>query len=310
MKDKILNKILKKLNDPDLPYKLVNRLSFSELQSLLMIVYEEKRKAIKINDIVNQYKNDPFLIPSGIEQRIQNTFDSIINNALPKNYLSIELSPVSPLGSCSQVADISQNRIVSTIRRNEVCSDPTNILALEASLRRKATDDDIRLATSHRVIRTERIISKDSVSHFRIYSLCVAGKDKGNFIFEREMLQELLLVYIKLFHELYEHGYHYSKIRVNIKCKDQRVFDAFDISSLKNKLNNSNTIMEILSDKEENWNYYTNIRFQIHISDAENEHFIVDGGDTDWTQKILNNRKERYFTSGFGSERFMMLFQP
>ena len=310
MQNKILSKILKKLNDPDLHDKLVNQLSFSDLQSLLMIVLDEKRKAIKIKDILDQYKNDPFLIPSGIEQRIQNTLDSIIYSALPKEYASIELSPVSPLGCCSQVADISQNKIISTVRKNEVCADPTNILALEASLRRKATNNIIRLATSHRVIRTERIISKDSVSHFRVFSLCIAGKDEGNLSFEKEMLKELILIYLKIFKELYKHGYHYSKIRITVKCEDQRVLDAFDISYFNKKIDNPDTLIEFSIDEKENWSYYRSIRFQINIFDTENEYFIVDGGFTDWTQKILNNKKERFLTSGMGSERYMMLFQP
>lgn len=307
MKDKILKKILKKLNDPDLADKLINRLSFSELQSLLMIVYDEKRKSIRTRDILDQYKNDPFPAPSGIEQHIQNTFDSVIYSALGKDYVSVELSPVSPLGCCSQVAGISQDKVFSTTRKNEVCSDPTNMLALEASLCRRSSNETIRLATSHRVLRTERFISVDSVPHFRVFSLCIAGRDEGNFRFEREKLHELIFLYLKMFRELYSNGYHYSKIRVAVKCIDQEVLNALDISSFKNT-DNKETEIEFSVDKNENWAYYTNIRFQIFLSDTEAEYFIVDGGFTDWTQKLLGNKKERFLISGLGSERFMMLF--
>ena len=310
MQHKILNKILKKLDDPDLLTRLVHQLSFSELQSLLMVVYEEKRKSIRASDILEQYKSDPFLFPSGIDQRTQVEFDSIINSVLPKEYLSIELSPVSPLGCCSQTAGLSQNKVVSTIRKNEVCSDPTNMLALEASLRRKESKDIIRLAASCRALRTERIISKDSAAHFKIFSLCTAGRDTGSYNFEKEMLKELLLLYMKIFRELYNQGYNYSGIRIIVKCKNQMILDAFDRSSFENSLSASNTDIEFEVDKEENWNYYGCIRFQIFIFDSEAEYLIVDGGDTDWTQKILNNKKERYFISGLGSERFMMLFKP
>lgn len=310
MQDKILKKILNKLDDPELFDKLVNQLSFSELQSLLMIVFNEKRKSIKIKDILDQYKKDPYLFPSGIDQRLQITFDSIVNTVLPKEFLNIELSPVSPLGSCSQIAGISQNKIVSTIRKNEVSSDPTNILALEASLRRKETNKTIRLSTSQRVLRSERVVSKDTVAHFRVYALCIAGKDKGNFGFEIETCQELILIYIKILKELYKNGYRYLNIKVIVKCRDRTVLDAIESCRLKKELNEVNTIINYELDGKENWNYYRNIRFQINVTDNEGEYFIVDGGDTDWTQQILSNKKERFFISGFGSERFMMIFRP
>lgn len=310
MQDKILKKILKKLNDPDLLDKLVNQLSFSELQSLLMIAFNEKRKSIKIKDMLDQYKKDPYLFPSGVEQGLQIEFDSIISNALPKEFTTIELSPVSPLGSCSQIAGISQNKIISTIRKNEVSSDPTNILALEASLRRKETNKTIRLSTSQRVLRSERVVSKDTVAHFRVYALCIAGKDKGNLGFEIETCQELILLYIKVLQELNNNGYQYLNIKVIVKCNDRAVLDALESCPLKKKLNEVNTIINYKLDEKENWNYYRNIRFQINVTDNEGEYFIVDGGDTDWTQQILSNKKERFFISGFGSERFMMIFKP
>lgn len=310
MQDKILEKILKKLDDPDLFDKLVHNLSFSELQSLLMIAFNEKRKGIKVNEILDQYIKDPYLFPSGIEQSLQITFDSIVSDTVPDEFLSVELSPVSPLGSCSQIAGLSQNKIISTIRKNEVCSDPTNILALEASLRRKKTDKTIRLSTSQRVLRSERVVSKDTVAHFRVFALCIAGKDNGNFTFETETLQELILVYIKILQALYKSGFRFLKTRILVKCKNKAVLDKIENCILKDKLNDTNTIFNIEIDEKENWNYYGNVRFQINVADSESEYFIVDGGDTDWTQQILNNKKERFFISGFGSERFMMLFKP
>jgi hypothetical protein len=37
------------------------------------------------------------------------------------------------------------------------------------------------------------------------------------------------------------------------------------------------------------------------------EQEIVDGGDVNWTQKLLNNAKERLVISGCGSERLCQL---
>jgi hypothetical protein len=41
---------------------------------------------------------------------------------------------------------------------------------------------------------------------------------------------------------------------------------------------------------------------------TDKEHELVDGGDVNWTQKLLNNAKERLVISGCGSERLCELF--
>jgi hypothetical protein len=40
------------------------------------------------------------------------------------------------------------------------------------------------------------------------------------------------------------------------------------------------------------------------------EQELVDGGDVNWTQNLLNNAKERLIISGCGSERLCELFDP
>jgi hypothetical protein len=57
--------------------------------------------------------------------------------------------------------------------------------------------------------------------------------------------------------------------------------------------------------------YYRYLRFHVY-ADVSRSHGmeLVDGGDTDWTQKLLNNAKERLVTSGIGSERLCEKFVP
>ena len=56
--------------------------------------------------------------------------------------------------------------------------------------------------------------------------------------------------------------------------------------------------------------YYTDLCFKITAKNKEGKRFpLVDGGIVDWTQKLLNNNKERLFTSGFGSELFCRNFK-
>ena len=56
--------------------------------------------------------------------------------------------------------------------------------------------------------------------------------------------------------------------------------------------------------------YYENLCFSIKAKNKEGAtFFLVDGGLTDWTQRILRNGKERLFISGIGSELFCRNFK-
>jgi hypothetical protein len=55
--------------------------------------------------------------------------------------------------------------------------------------------------------------------------------------------------------------------------------------------------------------YYSSLCFKITATNETGHKFpLVDGGMSDWTQKILSSRKERFFSSGIGSELFCNLF--
>lgn len=56
--------------------------------------------------------------------------------------------------------------------------------------------------------------------------------------------------------------------------------------------------------------YYENLCFKITARNKNRALFpLADGGLTDWTKKLLSNRKERLFASGFGSELFCRNFK-
>jgi hypothetical protein len=62
-------------------------------------------------------------------------------------------------------------------------------------------------------------------------------------------------------------------------------------------------------DRKQGRGYYGQLCFKIlAISSERREHELVDGGDVNWTQKLLNNAKERLVISGCGSERLCELF--
>ena len=60
--------------------------------------------------------------------------------------------------------------------------------------------------------------------------------------------------------------------------------------------------IEIVDEPEKEIGYYKGIQYKvvIHVNDRQFE--IGDGGFVDWTQQLLQNKKERMFSTGFGFE--------
>ena len=234
---------------------------------------------------------------------------------MPDDYCICEISPVAPLGCCSALAPVDQNNVLTTIRNTEVCSDPTNVLAMEcAKLReqllkiRETKFQKVKLCTSQRVLRTQPFEGKDSVAHFKLLSLCVAGRDEGAFNFEIDNLLIQLNYFIDLLNNLSQFGISISSIRIllivynpAIKEKLQYVIHHIGKDNCNVKIN------AVLYDNEQT--YYETLRYNIFATNYRGEeYFVCDGGFTGWTQKLLNNRKERLLTSGLGIERLFLVF--
>jgi hypothetical protein len=112
-----------------------------------------------------------------------------MSQLLPQGFAGVELSPVAPLGTCSAMAPIDQHRVVSTVRGSEVLSDPTNVLAVEAAVRRheQGADGRVDLAACHRVLRAQRF-GPGNAAHFRLFALVSSARDRGSGTTEAHML--------------------------------------------------------------------------------------------------------------------------
>ena len=100
--------------------------------------------------------------------------------------------PSPPLGTCSAVATVNQDKVVSTIRNTEVASDPTNVLALEAAVRRRAGADRVDLATCQRVVRAQREDAPGMFAHFQLFALVSSARDTGSGRTEAQLLLDHL----------------------------------------------------------------------------------------------------------------------
>jgi hypothetical protein len=318
MKEKITNRIIGKARMPELLEVLTSRISLSDLQSLLLEVYQKRIKSLSPRHLVEQYTQNRFVQMSGIDPRTRVEFDRLAYSILPPGFEVVELSPVCPLGTNSIIAPVDQNNALTTIRNTEVIADSTNVMALECARRRRKwlhekekRQTRVKLCASHRLIRTQVFDSPDAFPHFLVFGLCTAGRDTGSLMFEKESLYEHIDFYIHLLT---------SAIPLGIKIHDPRVvflvYDENWTESIQNKvivsLAKKHTGIKFdVSSVTDKQTYYQGVRFQIYAEDEKGtDYFLVDGGFTDWTQKLLSNRKERLLISGLGSERLLVCFEP
>jgi hypothetical protein len=301
MGKKIVERIQKEANTPDL-VALLTSMPSSDLNSLMMEVLSQKTQQISPGDLLRNYASNRFVKPSEVNFISFLTFElDLLQKARAFGFTALELSPVSPLGSCAAVATVNQNKVLSALRNTEVVADATNLLALEAVSRRKLTHFDsgaLRLCTVHRHLRTP-YVKPPFLPHFKIFCLVTAGKDQGSLLFEKQHLVEhirFITDYLKSFTAV-------EAVRVVLKStrKDNPNF-ALLCDTVRYE------IKDIKFDAEQvEQPYYQIIQFKTFITVRKQEFEIADGGFVDWSQKLANNRKERMLTSGIGIELLFKL---
>jgi hypothetical protein len=315
---KIVERISRDAGIENLAQVLAEQLSPSDLQSLLIEVYKTRAQALAPSDVFSQYQRDRFVQLSQASPADAAELDGLAYSLLPPGFEAVELSPVAPLGTCSVVSTVSQNVIVPTIRNTEVCADATNVLALECARRRKAAMQDsprapdrVRLCASHRLLRAQRAEGPASFQHFRLFALCTAGRDTGGFRFEVEALLEHIDFYVRLLDKVNDLGYTTGDIRVAITALDEQRLDQLHTDVIEVlAVDHPSATVGINQARERGRGYYSSACFWIHARDRSGEDYLLaDGGLTDWTQRLLNNRKERLMTSGLGTERLCACFR-
>ncbi len=315
MPSKIITRILQRLNQPGLDTALIDKLQFSELQSLLLHVFNRKVAKLDTSGLFNDYRNNRLVQPSILDPLKFLELESDIFSLLPDGFVPIELSPVTSLGTSSLMGPVNQDIVISTIRNCEVVSDVTNVMALECAVRRlgmlqhdKKSTAQVKLATAQRQMRTQPVKDKNYTSHFKIFALCTAGRDEGSDRFEQAALLEHVGFYFRIIEEIIKPD--------RIKKKILKIF-IYDESHHERLMETVNTLIrtgkdvELAVEKNSDYgrNYYRRLRFMINLTNAQNLSYdIIDGGFTDWTKALMKNNKERLMTSGIGTELMLKAF--
>lgn len=207
--DKIINRIIDESECPQL-LKILSEMKMTDLQSFLIKIYHDKVLKLSPSSVLSQYENNRFVTIADISPLELIEFEKLAFNSLPAGYDPIILSPVSPLGSCSVLGLVDQNKVISTIRNTEVCADSTNIMALESAKRRKInkTEELVKLATCHRLLRAQKFDNPAFTSHFSVFCLSTAGRMVAGY----DTLMLSLLEHIEFYLKLLKDGFNLGVI--------------------------------------------------------------------------------------------------
>lgn len=317
MDPKLLARILAEAGCPELVEILAGRLKPGDLQSLLMEVYARRAGGMKPAALLQAYRANRFVRPSAVDPAAFAAFDQAAFALLPPGFEALELSPLCPLGTCAAVAPVPQNNIIGGLRGTEVVADATNVLALECACRRRALDDrrggrrsTIKLAASQRQVRAQPVSDEKYTAHFKIFCLATAGRDRGDLAFETESLREHIGFFLALLDQLRDSA---------VTGEGPEVFLTDLRGGLEDVLRRE--VLDVLAarfpgavfgfdpGRTAGRGYYTDACFKIGIAKrgAKTYGQLVDGGFTDWTRKLLADRKERFLASGIGSELFFKI---
>jgi len=306
----VVRRVLRESGE-DLLEILSERLAPTDLQSLLLEVYRKRAEGIQPSQLLKQHEENRFVRPSVVSPITLLEFDRIAFSLADPQFEPIELAPLSPLGTTASLTTVSQNSVVPTARNTDVLSDPTNVMALECALRRKSLPDKstrLRLCCSERVTRGQSLPLPKSWAHFKLFALCSSGRDEGSHRFEVEELASHIDFHLRLLLALREQGFSIGRIRVAISNFGDwpQAYEAV-VSLLAHW--ESKVAIAPYQDRQSGRTYYYPLCFQIHAEDLEGtEYFLADGGNTDWTQQLLSNKKERLSISGIGTERLCSVF--
>jgi hypothetical protein len=289
--DPIVDRIMRESNVPELFDVLSERLAPTDLHSLLLAVQRVRASRLTPTDVLRAYEQNRLVRPAALEPGRRASIEQLASSHLPDGYELIELSPIAPLGTVTALAGLSQDVALATVRGTEVLSDATNVLALEAAVRRRRERaEPVRLAAVHRVVRVHAQDAPGVLPHFALLGLVAGGRHRGGFELEGDLLLEQLDYFIRLLRVAGG-----ADLSVLLTPLDR------DVPNVVDELRRRHRAVDVAvdEDRDRGRSYYTDVCFDVRAGDVS----LVDGGFVDWTQRLLSDRKERLLISGAGLER-------
>jgi len=284
-------------------------MSGSELNTLLLEVFRRRNANRSPSELLRGYRENRFAKPAAVDPiELKQLELDLLRIAQNRGFTPIQLSPVAPLGSCSVIAPVDQNKVISALRGTEVVADATNLIALHIADGIKSGDlrnqsAPLRFATTHRHVRAQKFASSPGMlSHFSLYAMVSSGKDDGSYGFEKQAIWEHIAVYRDMFRATCR-----SEIEVVIQARGGYTDGAGLLDRIVRHIGERAPELTVRVDPEIPDNvYYKGLQFTIKTVIRGREHNIGDGGFVDWTQRLLENKKERMLISAIGLDRMLM----
>lgn len=305
---KIIGNVLKKVGNENLINEITSRLSQSEITTFLLALSKELANKNTPADILGRYESNRFVKPSELNPiKVKQVELLMLEMAEASGFSPVLLSPAGLLGSCSVIAKVDQNNVISATRGLELIADSTNMLAiyLASGIKNRAIDNSktpVHLSATCRVTRGQMFQGTAFVPHFSLFTLVSSGKDTGSYGFEKGAIVRHMDFYTDYFGEKLGH-----ELRMSLNIRNGYTDKTGFIERIHHHLRERYPHIDITVNREENDNsYYQGINFKLSISDIE----IVDGGFVDWTQKLLGNKKERLLISGAGVDLQLIAGMP
>lgn len=300
----IIKKIESKTGYKNIVETISSKISGSEFNSLLLGLFQKRTDDLTPSKVLHEFKKNRFCLPSSVSPIVYKKEEiEWLEYAETNGFVPVELSPLAPLGTCSTVAEVDQNNIVSAARGTEVISDVTNVLALKAAdeIKIKGNEELIKYCTTHRQVRGQYFTNPAFTAHFNLFGMITAGKDTGNYDFEIEQLENHIGFYYNLLKNKFD-GKFFLKIFAN---EDDNPEFYSRLNDLLTKVEQELKI-DIVRATLDN-NYYQNVQFKFFVRHNQIELDVADGGFVNWTQKLLSNKKQRLLISAAGLELIIKL---
>ena len=298
-----IQRVLRSLGDRDVSTTLAG-LAGADLTTLLLDVFKRRTEDATAAMVMRQRQSDRFVAPSRLDLTALHHTEATLLGALPDRFDTVVLSPLAPLGLHSAVASVDQGRLVTTIRRTDVAADPTTGLAIEGAVRRRAllaTDPKssapVRLATIQRVVRAQRFDGPVSFPHFTMLGMVTAGRDSGSHRFEVETMADHAATTSRC---LLAAGAGHITVTVT-------AWTGHALGPVKGLISNATGGLPVTVREDPQRSrargYYLQGGFDVTVRYGDTTFHVADGGLVDWTQALLQNRKERLMISGIGVDR-------
>lgn len=301
--------VLRKIEQDELVELLSTGKSGSELNTLLLEVFRLRNANRSPGELLRSYKENRFVKPATVDPIALKQLElELLKISQSHKYTPIQLSPVAPLGSCSVVGPTDQNKVISALRGTEVVADVTNLIALHIADGVKSGDlqnhsDLLRFSSTHRHVRAQKFPNLPGMlAHFSLYAMVTSGKDVGSYGFEKQAICEHIAVYREIFRSKYQ-----SEIEISFHARGGYTDSKGLIERIVRHIGEQMPDVMVKADTASSDNaYYKGLQFTIKTTIGGRECNIGDGGFVDWTQKLLENKKERMLISAIGLDRLLM----